>query len=228
MRSLKAVVTDLDGTLMQFTLDYLALRAKVRELLTLRGLSNSLISSKDNMFQMLDKATVYLRNKGRDETEVQTLHNVVFALADQYELNAAQQTSLIPGAKETLQALREMHLKLGLFTTGGIKSTLYVLSKFNLSRFFDVIATRETVPKVKPNPAHLFTVINSLNVAPKEVLVVGDSESDVHCAKASETLAVGVGTGFSSLENLRRTGADYVIPSIFDLPSLIKCIQQSP
>ena len=153
------------------------------------------------------------------------IYVAAFALADPYELDAVRQASLLPGAKAALGSLREMELRLGLFTTDGIKAAKYALSKFGLSQFFDVVVTREDVQKVKPDSSHLLAATRPLNVTPKEVVVVGDSTIDIMCAKNVGALAVGVKTGFSVSEDLKKVGADYIIPSISELPSLLRGLQ---
>lgn len=226
MRWFKAVVVDLDGTLIEFKIDYMPLRAEVIKLLVGKGLHGNLFSTSDSMFKMLDKAEVFLRDKGETGGKLREIYEATFALADPYEIDAVRQANLIPGAKDALQSLREMGLRLGLFTTDGIKATKYALSKFGLGPFFDAVVTREDIQKVKPDSAHLLATLKPLNVTPKDAVVVGDSMIDVMCARAVEALAVGVTTGFSTSEDLKKVGADYIIQSISELPSLLQGLQQ--
>jgi len=227
MRLFKAVVVDLDGTLIEFKIDYMSLRVEVIKLLVRKGLDGNLFSTNDSMFKMLDKAEVFLRGKGETGGKLQEIYKATFALADPYEIDAVRQASLIPGVKAALESLRGMGLRLGLFTTDGIKATRYALSKFGLGQFFDVVVTREDVWKVKPDSAHLLAALKPLHVPPQEAVVVGDSTIDVMCAKTVEALAVAVATGFSTSEDLKKVGADYIIRSIAELPSLLQGLQRS-
>ncbi|MEM3088833.1 MAG: HAD-IA family hydrolase, partial [Candidatus Bathyarchaeia archaeon] len=115
-----------------------------------------------------------------------------------------------------------MGLKLGLCTNDGAKATKFILKKFRLDQVFDLTVTREQVPRVKPDPVHLQAVLVPLNVAPKEVVVTGDHEVDMRMAKTVGAIAVGVTTGFSTRESLITSGADYVLPSIVELPRVIR------
>lgn len=225
MHRFKAVIVDLDGTLIEFKIDYMSLRAEVIEFLVGKGLPSDLFSTNDSLFKTLDKAEVYLRGKGETGDKLREIYAAAFALADPYELDAVRQASLMPGAKVALESLIEMELRLGLFTTDGIKAAKYALSKFGLSQFFDVVVTREDVQKVKPDSSHLLAAMRPLNVTSKEVVVVGDSTIDIMCAKNVGALAVGVKTGFSISEDLKKVGADYIIPSISELPSLLRGLQ---
>jgi phosphoglycolate phosphatase len=115
-----------------------------------------------------------------------------------------------------------MGLKLGLCTNDGAKATKFILAKFGLDQLLDLTVTREQVPRVKPDPIHLQAVLVPLNVTPPEVVVTGDHEVDMRMAKTAGAIAVGVTTGFSTRESLISSGADYVLPSIVELPKLIR------
>ncbi|RLI34831.1 hypothetical protein DRO55_06010, partial [Candidatus Bathyarchaeota archaeon] len=153
--TIRAVVFDLDGTLVEFKLDYKTLRADVINLLASRGLPRSLFSLKESVFNMLRKAEVSMRNNGKGEDEIREIRDAILSIADRYELEAARRTNLISGVIPTLKALKGMSLKMGLFTINGVKATEYILQRFRLKGFFDVIVPRDFVPSTKPDPAHL-------------------------------------------------------------------------
>jgi len=219
---IKAVVFDLDGTLVDFNLDYKAMRAEVILFLTKQGLPSSILSLNDSIFETLKKGEICMRNNGKGEQEIASVREAVLSLADRYELEAAHTASLLPGVIETLKALREMKLKTALFTINGEKSTSYILGYFRLKRFFNVVITRESVSAVKPDPAHLETALRALNVKAEEAMVVGDSEVDMKCAQGLNVIAVGVTTGVSSPEELTQAGVTYLISSFTDLITLVQ------
>jgi len=51
-----------------------------------------------------------------------------FILVEQYELEAAIGTCLLPGTSQTMKALRRAELKIGLFTINSEKSTSCILT----------------------------------------------------------------------------------------------------
>ena len=219
---IKAVVFDLDGTIVDFNLDYKAVRAEVIQFLTKQGFPSSILSLNESMFKMLKKVEICMRNNGKGEREIARVKETVLSLADRYELEAAHTTSLLPGVIETLKALREMKLKTALFTINSEKSTSYILRRFRLKSFFDAIITRESLSAVKPDPAHLEAALRALNVKAEEAMVVGDGVGDMRCAQELNVIAVGVTTGFSSPEELTRAGATYLISSFTDLVTLVQ------
>ena len=219
---IRALVFDLDGTIVRFSIDYRAARADVVRALVKMGLPSSLFSVNESTFRNLERAELYVRSNGGGEEDVRRIRSLVYSIADKYELEAAKTTDLLPGVLDTLEVLRGMGLKMGIFTIAGRLSVNRVLERFQLRRFFSVVVTRDDADAIKPDPAHLRAALRGLGVDAEDVLVVGDTTWDVRCAKAAGAKAVGVTTGLSTREELLNAGADYVIDSITELPLIIR------
>lgn len=217
---IKAVIFDLDGTIVDFNLDYKASRAEIIQLLIEEGFPKSIFSTNDNLFDILSKAEIFLKNH-RKEKKVEKIRKSILSIAERYEMEAARTTSLIPGILEALKALRKMKLKLALFTVNGKNSVNHILRTFNLKRYLDAVITRDDVLMVKPNPVHLKTTLNALKVKPKEAIVVGDSVWDMKSARALEVFAVGTTTGVASQHELTNAGAHCIVSSPTDVITLV-------
>ncbi len=218
----KAVIFDLDGTLAGFNLDYKTVRAEVRGYLLRIGVPASVLSVNESIFEMLKKTEIFLKNSVKSADAVEQVRNEAWAIAEKYELEAAMSTGLLPGAGETLKNLKRMGLKIGLCTINSEKSMKYILQRFKIADYFDVAVPRNKVNHVKPNPEHLEAALKGLGLAPEETVVVGDSGVDMQSAKELKTIAVGLPTGVSTVEELTSFGANYIITSIADLPVLIE------
>lgn len=223
----RAVVFDLDGTLVGFNLDYRALRAEVRSYLLKTGVPASVLSLKENIFEMLRKTEIFLKNAGKSTEGMEEVRCEALGIAEKYELEAARSTELLPGAVETLKTLKRMGLRIGLCTINSEKSVSYILHRFRIFDFFDVIVARNMVNQVKPNSEHLEAVLKALDVVSEESVVVGDSSADMQCARELKSIAVGSTAGISTIEQLRNKGANYIITSIIDLPVLVEKINKS-
>jgi HAD superfamily hydrolase (TIGR01509 family) len=225
--NVKGVIFDLDGTLVGFNLDYRALRAEVKGYLSKMGVPASVLSLKENIFEMLNKAEIFVKNSGKSTEKMAAIRSEALGIAEKYELEAAMSTGLLSGAVETLKALKRMGLKIGLCTINSEKSAIYILQRFKIAEFFDVVVTRNMVSQVKPNPEHPQVVLKALSVAPEESVVVGDSSADMQCARELKTIAVGLPTGISTVQQLTNQGANFIITSITDLPVLIEKLNKA-
>lgn len=219
--TIKAVVFDLDGTIVNFNLDYKSARAEVIQYLGNQGLPQSIFSINESVFETLNKLEIYLRNH-RATKDYARLRKEILAILEKYEKEGAETTQLVPGIVETLQALKKQRLKLGIFTINGQKTTEQTLNMFRLRSFFQEVVTRDSVPTVKPNPVHLETVLKGLGAKPQETIVVGDSRLDMKAAKQLKIYAVGTSTGIATPEELTREGADCLISSPTDLIALVE------
>ncbi|UCH70687.1 MAG: HAD family hydrolase [Candidatus Bathyarchaeota archaeon] len=224
--SIKAVIFDLDGTIVSFNLDYKALRGEVRSYLLRVGVPASVVSANENIFDMLNKTAIYVKNIGKSLGVMNEIRNGAWAIAEKYELEAASNTDLLPGADETLKALKRMNLKIGLFTLNSDKAVNYILRRFKLGDFFGVAVPRNKVSYVKPNPGHLEMALKILGVTPEVTMVVGDSKVDMESAMELKAIAVGLPTGISTIKELTVHGANYIITSITDLPILIERVNR--
>jgi len=219
--TIRAVVFDLDGTLVKYKIDYKTMRAETKQLLVREGLPASIFSLDEGTFTMLEKAQVYLKNNGKPAAEIAKVRATVFKLAERYELEAARTTELQPGVTSALKALKKMSIKLGLFTLNCTTVTQYILKQLQLTDFFEAVITRNCVETLKPAPEHLGTVLKKLNVKPEETLIVGDGASDMQSAQELGAIGVGVPMGVATPAALTGAGATCLITSLIDLPALI-------
>jgi phosphoglycolate phosphatase len=224
---IKAVVFDLDGTLASFNIDYRTVRAEVKSLLTSEGIPPSLLSVKESIFEMLKKTEIFLRNNNKPQKIMEEISKKALAIAEKYELEAAKNTKLLPRVSETLKALKKMDLKIGLCTINGEKSVNYILQRFKIAEFFNAVIPRNKVKLVKPHAEHLEATLNALEVKRDEAIAVGDGTGDMRSAKELKVVAVGLPTGVSSPKELTGSGANYIITSIADLPTLIEQINET-
>jgi HAD superfamily hydrolase (TIGR01509 family) len=216
-----AVIFDLDGTLAKFNLDYKTVRMLVKTSLVKKGVPESLLSANESVFEMLKKTENWAASVGKSTTFPDDARSEALAITERHELEAASETSLLPGVTETLKALKSMGLKIGLCTINSEKSASHILERFGLSALFDVKITRDQVEHVKPHPEHIKKALKVLGIVPQEIVVVGDSVIDMKSARALHAIAVGLPTGISTLEQLEGSGANYIITRMIDLLTLI-------
>lgn len=77
---IRAVIFDLDGTLVAFSLDVKACRTEVINRLTQQGFPRALFSMKETAFDMLVKVKKYLIAKGIEKEEFVKIEKIVFSI----------------------------------------------------------------------------------------------------------------------------------------------------
>ena len=223
---LEAVIFDLDGTLAHFNLDYKTLRSEVRNYLIRIGVPTSLVDVNENIFEMLKKTEIFLKNNNKHGKTFADVRSQALTIAEEYEMEAALTTNLQVGAIETLRELKQINMKICLCTTSSEKATNYILKRFKIQGFFHVVVPRDKVKYVKPSTEQFELALKALNVSPQATVIVGDSIVDMQSARELKAVAVGLPTGMSTVDQLKNNGANYIITSLIDLPVLIKEINK--
>ena len=105
-------------------------------------------------------------------------------LEHERELAAASQPA--PGALELVRELRARDCRLGILTRNAHPLALLTLQAIGLDDCFavaDVLGRDEAIPN--PDPAGLLHLAERWQVAPQQLVMVGDYRYDLECARAA-------------------------------------------
>lgn len=128
---------------------------------------------------------------------------------------------LFPGAKEVLEDLKKMNLRLGLATSSVGGSARPFLERHNLTTLFDVIITGEEVAHGKPAPDIYLRAAEKLAVWPDVCLVVEDALSGIAAAKGANMRVAAIpDRRFVDPQEYDKE-ADYVLNDLSEIPKLI-------
>jgi HAD superfamily hydrolase (TIGR01549 family) len=180
-RQVRAVVFDLDGTLVDTMACILATYVN-----TIRLLGGPDITAEDVLSKFhIGPARVVLghflsRPILDDDMEC------FFAAYEQ----AISGLEPFPGVVNLLEALRHADYRLGLFTSATRRAALFVLATAGLDRLFDEVIGGDEVAHPKPAPDGLELICRRLGVRPDETAYVGDAVVDVECAISAGALAI--------------------------------------
>lgn len=117
-----------------------------------------------------------------------------------------------------LTRLKTAGMALGVATNDGEAPARAHLG--DLAGWFDFIAGYDSGFGAKPEPGMLLAFASASDLAPRQVLMVGDSLHDLHAGRAAGMATLGVLTGMASAESLA-PHADAVAPDIGHLPGLL-------
>jgi phosphoglycolate phosphatase/pyrophosphatase PpaX len=104
--------------------------------------------------------------------------------------NYIEKIKIYPDTIEILEKLNQY--KKGVITNTPKDSAHLILKHFDLARYFDVVVTSDEVTMAKPNPEIVFTACTRLSVKPQQVVLIGDTDSDVKAGKAAGCTVIGV------------------------------------
>jgi phosphoglycolate phosphatase len=118
-----------------------------------------------------------------------------------------------PHLLQTLTRLKEMGI-LRAINTNRTTSIPFVMERFKLAPYFDMVVTALDVRNPKPHPESIDKIVETLKLDRSEVVFIGDSEVDKQAADAS-------GVRFVAYKN-RDLGSDLFIEDHLELLSLVK------
>jgi HAD superfamily hydrolase (TIGR01509 family) len=128
-------------------------------------------------------------------------------------------------ARRLLERMREQNLRIAIATS----SEKYDLEIFKtLLKIHDLIeedATADDAENAKPEPDIFQTALNFLGVQPVEALALGDTPWDVKAAAKAGVKTVAVESGGWKEEQLREAGAIAVYADVADI---VRNFEQSP
>ena len=127
---------------------------------------------------------------------------------------------LIEGVVPMLDLLSKKY-PLAIVSARDENSALQFLQQFKLIRYFKAIITSQTCPHTKPYAQPLLFAAERLGVSPKGILMVGDTYVDIKTGKRAGAQTLGVLCGFGTEKELKREGADMLLPSTADLKELL-------
>lgn len=99
---------------------------------------------------------------------------------------------LLPGVREALALCKAEGLKVGLASASPLSMLEKVLALFELSDYFDALASAQTLPYSKPHPQVYLDCAAKLGVDPLTCVALEDSVNGMIAAKAARMRAIVV------------------------------------
>jgi phosphoglycolate phosphatase len=115
----------------------------------------------------------------------------------------------------------KQNVKLAILSNKPDQLTQNVVSRLLAHwQFHPVIGARPGFPR-KPDPAVALEIATNLNIASKQFLYVGDTDTDMKTAVAADMYPVGALWGFRTAEELNASGAKTLIHNPLELLQLL-------
>jgi len=218
------IVFDLDGTLVDTAPDILAYLNEMLNELGRPGLEL------DKVRTMIGEGVRRLLIRGLeasggvpDDLDIEDLFG---RYLERYTAEPVRTSQPYPGVIETLEALAGAGINLGVCTNKPQAPTDRLLARLGLDHYFSSVIGGDALPTQKPDPTHLLTVLERLNVRPERAVLIGDSATDLKTARAAAIPCILVSFGYTTTP-AQSLGADgmidhfqNLIPTLTSLASL--------
>lgn len=236
--SVKAVIFDKDGTVLDFAAFWLPVAVKATEIilsglgiidipsekvLEAMGVSDGVASINGSLCygtyrDMAEDTNAVLRRYGYkcdiDELTqlvTETYHNV----SDEGEIRPA-----CDGLAEVMEELRERGIKIILVTSDGPAVTRKCLDGLGISKYFDKVLTDDGTHPNKPDPFMIDMLCREYGLDKSEIVMVGDTLTDLTFANNGGIRGIGLAADIENKAILFQK-TDTVIPDVSHLNEVI-------
>jgi phosphoglycolate phosphatase len=199
--SIKLVIFDLDGTLIDSRLDLVhSVNAALRHI-GRAPLPDDIIAS-----YVGDGAPILIQRAlgGEDIDQALVRKGLEFFLS-YYREHKLDHTTVYPGIAEALAAIQEsgngtslaIQRQLAVLTNKPVIPSRAIVEALGLSPFFSQIYGGNSFTTKKPDPEGARKLLAENGVAPEQTVIVGDSHTDLETGRNAGLWTVGVTYGFA-------------------------------
>jgi phosphoglycolate phosphatase len=217
--SIKLVIFDLDGTLIDSRLDLVhSVNAALRHI-GRPELPDDVIAS-----YVGDGAPILIqRALGGETVDEAVIRKGLEFFLSYYRAHKLDHTTVYPGIAEALAAIQNsangVPRKLAVLSNKPVVPSRAIVEALGLGRFFSQIYGGNSFPTKKPDPEGARKLLEEYGVQPQHAAIVGDSHVDVDTGRNAGMITVGVTYGFAP-HTLADDPPDVLVDHPSELPAL--------
>ena len=217
---IRAVIIDLDGTMLDTVPDFHVAINRMRAELGLDPVSA------DSIAQLVGKGSENLirgvlafdfDSAGVD----QHIDEAMAAYQRHYLAINGEHATLYDGVIEGLAAMQAMDLRIACVTNKPIAFARPLLEKKGLAPYFEIVYGGECLPRKKPDPMPMLQVCADFDMAPSDVVAIGDSSNDAEAARAAGCWVLAVPYGYNHGRSIHEADSDGIVESLLEAASMI-------
>jgi 2-hydroxy-3-keto-5-methylthiopentenyl-1-phosphate phosphatase len=217
-KRIRGIIFDLDGTLLEaYGAIYL-------------GLSEALQQFGKELFPFVDLRK-YLKADLEETLSLffssEEVQKAVPIMRKKYEEVYLDKTNLLDGAKDILQKLSSAGILLGVASNKFGPFSRQALAHLDVLDYFKSVIGAGDVPRNKPFPDMIDTVLREMGLSPQEVIFVGDTPTDIETGKQAGVDVYALPTGFYSKKELSREKPRRILKNLKELLQVVEGISSS-
>lgn len=219
--AVRAVVIDLDGTLLHTAPDLAEAAARMAQELALPPID--LDTVKTYIGNGVSRLVKRVLTRDMDaEPDPDLFARALPVYEKHYLQGVSAQSRPFPGVVDGLQAMKQSGFRLACITNKAEKFTVPLLKDTALFDYFELILSGDSLPKKKPDPLPLLHACEHFGIAPSQLLLIGDSLNDAQAARAAGCHVFCVPYGYNRGRSVEELDTDAVVPTLLDAAKLIK------
>ncbi|WP_296249619.1 N-acetylmuramic acid 6-phosphate phosphatase MupP [Pseudomonas sp. UBA4194] len=214
---LRAVLFDMDGTLLDTSPDFIAI---CQAMLAERGLpavDGKLIHDVISGGARAMVSAAFALSPDAPEFEALRLE-----FLERYQVGCAVHSHLYEGMAELLADIEKANLIWGVVTNKPVRFAEPIMQQLGLAERCAVLICPDHVKNSKPDPEPLLLACSKLDLDPASVLFVGDDLRDIESGRDAGTKTAAVRYGYiHPSDNPNHWGADVVVDRPLDLRKVL-------
>ncbi len=214
MSKIKAIVFDLDGTLIDSVTD---LANSVNYTL---GKLNLPLHTTEEIKSFVGDGVQKLIKRSLGQSHMKKFEDCFRIFMEHYGAHCTDNTVLYPEVTETLSTLAGNYT-LGVLTNKSLAFSHKILTALGVNAYFKEALGGDSLTTKKPDPAGIFYLAEKWNLAPDKMVMVGDHVTDIEVGQKAGCKTVFIKGGIGETRGLI---PDLVINSIAELPDLLESL----
>lgn len=218
--AVRALVFDLDGTLLDTVADLAAAANAVRTDMGLEPLAQ------ERLMSFVGRGADVLVHRALTDNPDGYAEDGLFSRARasfdvHYQRENGRSATPYPGVLEGLQQLAAAGLPMACVTNKPQMFTDPLLRMHGMADFFRVALGGDALAQRKPHPAPLLRAAEVLGHMPSACLMVGDSVNDAAAARAAGMPVVILPYGYNEGRSVHTIDSDGIVPSIAQVARIL-------
>ncbi|MHB0849712.1 N-acetylmuramic acid 6-phosphate phosphatase MupP [Stutzerimonas nitrititolerans] len=214
---LRAVLFDMDGTLLDTAPDFIAVAQAMRMARGLAPVADKQIRDVVSGGARAMVLAAFDVDPMSDEFETLRLE-----FLERYQEHCAIASHLYDGMEQLLADIEQANLLWGVVTNKPLRFAEPIMQQLNLASRSAVLICPDHVSKSKPDPEPMVLACSKLGLDPASVLFVGDDLRDIESGRAAGSKTAAVRYGYIHPEdNPDHWGADVVVDHPLELRAVL-------